>query len=166
MFRFLNVVVLAVLMSAAVYVYKIKYEATSQVEQIARLKADIKAEQSAIADLKAQWSDLNRPERIQALAEKHLALKPMAIPQIGRLDGLPEKPKTEIDPIGSMVEALGLTPDDETLKTGSMPLPLRKPSVVPVPLPPKPAVTMTAPKPAPAAAPLQLMPLPRRGETH
>ncbi len=156
MLRLLNLVVLAVLMSATVYVYRIKYEATGQIEQIARLKADIASEQSAIADLKARWSDETRPERIQALAEKYLTLKPMAIPQIGKLDGLPEKPHTDVDPIGSMVEALGLTPDDDAIKTGSMPLPSRRPEVIAPIVTPKPAASAAPARPA--AAPLQLMP--------
>ena len=36
--------------------------------------------EEAIAVLKAEWQYLNRPERIQPLADKHLSLQALGIP--------------------------------------------------------------------------------------
>jgi cell division protein FtsL len=129
MMRLLNIMVLAALVSAAAYVYSIKYEAARHAGQVAKLQLEIKQEREAIAELKAQWAQLNSPDRLQALAEKHLRLRPLAINQLHDLAGLPDKPVIDPDPIGSMLEALGSGADP--LTTGSvpgMPLPQRRPA--------------------------------------
>ncbi|MGQ3356641.1 MAG: cell division protein FtsL [Phreatobacter sp.] len=129
MMRLLNIVVVAALIVAAAYVYRIKYEATRHAEQVARLQLEIKRERETIAALKAQWAQLNSPDRLQALAEKHLRLRPLAINQLHDLAGLPDKPFVDPDPIGSMLEALGSGADP--VVTGSvpgMPLPQRRPA--------------------------------------
>lgn len=128
MMRILNIVVLAALVTAAVVVYRVKYEATRHAEQIARIRLDIAREREAIAELKAEWAQLNRPDRLQALAERHLNLRPLAITQLHDLSGLPDKPVIDPDPIGTMLEALDGTADPTA--TGSvrqMPLPQRRP---------------------------------------
>ena len=47
-------------------------------------------ERDAIAVLHAEWQLLNRPDRLQAVADKHLDLQPMNIQQLARLADLPE----------------------------------------------------------------------------
>jgi len=65
MLRLLHMVVLAGLFLAAADVYKIKYESTLQAEKVAKLRGEIRREQDAIANLRAEWSKLDRPDRIQ-----------------------------------------------------------------------------------------------------
>ena len=47
--RLLHIVVLAALVLAAADVYKIKYELTLQAERVAKLRAELRREQDAIA---------------------------------------------------------------------------------------------------------------------
>ena len=120
--RFLHVVVLAALVLAAADVYKLKYESTLQAEKVSKLRADVRREQDAIASLRAEWSKLDRPDRLQELARRHLTLKPVDARQFDTLDRLPERPVELVppgtaDPIGAVIETFG---DIEAL-TGSLP---------------------------------------------
>jgi cell division protein FtsL len=120
--RLLHIVVLAALVLAAADVYKIKYESTLQAERVAKLRAELRREQDAIANLRAEYSKLDRPDRIQELAQRHLALKPLETRQFDTLDRLPERPVELVppgtaDPIGAVIETLA---DTDSL-TGSTP---------------------------------------------
>jgi cell division protein FtsL len=126
MLRLLHVVVLAALVLAAADVYKIKYESTLQAEKVDKLKAELRREQDAIAILRAEWSKLDRPDRIQDLAQRHLTLKSTEARQFETLDRLPERPVDIVppgtaDPIGALVESFA---DSEAL-TGSLPDPAK-----------------------------------------
>ena len=120
--RLLHIVVLAGLVLAAADVYKIKYESTLEAERVAKLRAELRREQDLIASLRAEWSKLDRPDRLQELAQRHLPLKPLETRQYDTLDTLPEKPVELVppgtaDPIGAVIETLV---DPDTL-TGSVP---------------------------------------------
>jgi cell division protein FtsL len=108
MIRLLNICVIAALFMAAAYVYKIKYESTQRAEQVAKLRTEIRREHDAIAALRAEWSRLDSPARIQELAKRHLALRPIEQRQFDRLDQLPERPSDLVppgvsDPIGFLI---------------------------------------------------------------
>src|SRR5215213_11834059 len=120
--RVLHVVVLVGLVLAAADVYKIKYESTLQAERVAKLRGEVRREQDAIAMLRAEWSKLDRPDRIQELAQRHLTLRPLEVRQYDTLDRLPARPVDIVppgtaDPIGAIIETLA---DPEAL-TGSVP---------------------------------------------
>ena len=75
----------------------------------------------AIGALRAEWSELDTPLRIQALAQRHLPLKPIEISQYDKLDHLPPRPLDIVppgtsDPIGAIIE----TQADAALLTGSV----------------------------------------------
>jgi cell division protein FtsL len=91
MIRLVNVCVIAVLVLAAAHVYKIKFESIRQAERLAKLRTEVRNEREAIATLRAEWSRLDNPARIQQLAVRHLALKPVEPRQFDRLDHLPER---------------------------------------------------------------------------
>lgn len=106
--RLLNILVIAALIVAASFVYKIKFDSTLQAERVAKLRGEIRKERNAIASLRAEWGKLDTPGRIQGLAERHLALKPLQTTQFDNLDHLPERPPAVatppgIDPIGAML---------------------------------------------------------------
>jgi hypothetical protein len=120
--RLLHLVVLAGLVLAAADVYKIKYESTLEAERVGKLRAELRREQDLIASLRAEWSRLDRPDRLQELAQRHLALKPLEVRQYDTLDRLPPKPIELVppgtaDPIGAVIETL-VDPD---MLTGSVP---------------------------------------------
>jgi len=106
MMRFVHLIVMAALVAAAVDVYKIKFESTVQAERVAKLAAEIRRERDAIAALRAEWAQLDNPARIQALAQRHLALKMLDPAQIEQLDRLPERPPPPSDAIASIIDAL------------------------------------------------------------
>ena len=108
MMRLLNIAVIAALVLAAADVYKIKFESTRQVQRVAKLRSQIRREQDAIAALRAEWSRLDNPGRIQGLVQRHLALQPIEARQYDRLDNLPERPPYlapagESDPIEAVI---------------------------------------------------------------
>jgi cell division protein FtsL len=108
MMRLLHLLIIAALVLAAVDVYKIKFEATRQAQNLAKLRLDIRREQEAVAALRAEWAKLDTPARIQELTKRHLALKPLDPRQFDRLDNLPERPLElvpagEPDPIGLVI---------------------------------------------------------------
>jgi cell division protein FtsL len=124
LWRLLHIVVLAALVLAAADVYKIKYESTLEAERVAKLRGELRREQDAIANLRAEWSKLDRPDRLQELAKRHLTLKPVDVRQFDTLDKLPERPVELVppgtaDPIGAVIETLA---DPEAL-TGSVQAP-------------------------------------------
>ena len=58
---------------------------------------------------------LNRPDRLQAAAERHLDVQPLGIQQLGPLVGLAEA-AAATDEIGRKLEALGLLEPTATPK--------------------------------------------------
>src|SRR5215470_16949256 len=103
--RLLHLTVVAALIVAAAYVYKIKFEATVRAAEVSRLAAEIKRQRDAIAALKAEWVQLENPARIQGLADRHLSLRMLDPAQMDRLDRLPERPP-QGDAIAAMIDAL------------------------------------------------------------
>src|SRR4030081_423660 len=121
--RIIHLLVIAVLVFAAAYVYRIKMESTSRTERVLRLHAEVREQRDAIAALRAEWARLDAPLRLQALAERPLTLKPITATQFDQLKNLPDRPpsyfrKGAPDPIGAMLQAI----DSETV-TGSVPVP-------------------------------------------
>src|SRR6185503_8885044 len=88
MLRFVNICLVLALVALAYVIYEGKYEARALDEDIGGLRKDIETERDAVAVLRAEWSLLNRPERIERLAEKHLKLKPAKPVQLVTLDAL------------------------------------------------------------------------------
>lgn len=121
--RFLNLLVIGALIFAAAYVYRIKFNSTVQAERLAKLRSELRHERDTIAALRAEWSTLDNPVRIQALTRRYLqTLKPIAPTQFDSLDRLPDRPPQDThadnaDPIGGMIENLE-APDSVT---GSIP---------------------------------------------
>jgi cell division protein FtsL len=125
MMRFLHIAAIAALVASAVYVYSIKYDTIFLAEQVAKLKARAQKEKETIAVLQAEWQRLNRPERLQALADRHLGLQPLTVQQIVRFADLPQR-QPKVDEIGRKLETLGLgqptaTPQDSRPASGRTP---------------------------------------------
>ncbi len=108
--RMLNFLVIGALVLAAAYVYRIKFDSTVQAERLAKLRTEVRHERDAIASLRAEWGQLDAPERIETLAKRYLQLKTVAPTQFDTLDRLPERPPQDVtaskDPIGGIIENL------------------------------------------------------------
>jgi hypothetical protein len=120
--RLLNIFVICALILAASFVYKIKFDSTLQAERVGKLAGELRRERIAIATLRAEWAKLDTPGRIQGLASRHLALRPIVPTQFDNLDRLPDRPPVTMqpangDPIGAMIAPAA--PDN----TGSVPAP-------------------------------------------
>jgi hypothetical protein len=117
MIKFFHVVAIGGLIASATYAYTIKYETLYHGEQLAKLKQRSQKEREAIAVLKAEWQHLNRPDRLQMLSERHLALQPLAATQLVRFSDIPAR-APKVDDIGRKLEALGLSDDLPTASIG------------------------------------------------
>jgi hypothetical protein len=123
--RIIHLLVIGVLVFAAAYVYRIKMESTARTERVLRLHADIREQRDAIAVLRSEWAKLDAPLRLQGLAERHLALKPLIATQYDSLKNLPERAPRfarpgDPDPIGAMIDTIDA---DADAVTGSVPTP-------------------------------------------
>ncbi len=115
--RIIHLFVICALVFAAAYVYRIKMESTVRTERVLRLRADIREQRDAIASLRAEWTKLETPQRLQDLATRHLSLRPIEARQYDQLKNLPERPPSfakpdDPDPIGAMIETIN--PDSVT----------------------------------------------------
>ena len=100
MTRWLQIVSVATACIAALIVFQIKFQAGSVAERAEALQRQIDEEKEAISKLKAEWSFLIQPSRIQELAENfyaRLQLQPLEAEQIGTVDLLPAR-RLEIEP--------------------------------------------------------------------
>ena len=94
MFRTSDIVLIAVMVSAAALTYKTKREAEDQLATVQKIHNQIRYEEETIDLLKADWSLLTQPSRLQKLAELYksqLALEPVSARQIVGLSDLPAK---------------------------------------------------------------------------
>ena len=123
--RIIHLLVIGALVFAAAYVYRIKMDSTVRTERVLKLHAEIREQRDAIAVLRAEWTKLDAPLRLQGLVERHLTLKPLNAMQYDSLKNLPERPPSlvkpgESDPIGAMLETFEAAADAPTV-TGSVP---------------------------------------------
>ncbi len=100
MLRFVNICLVLGLVALAYVIYQVKYEARALDEEIASLGKEIDAERDSLAVLRAEWSLLNRPERIERLAQKYLKLAPVQPRQLVTLDSVTDRdftrPRVEV----------------------------------------------------------------------
>lgn len=123
--RLLNIFVIAALILAASFVYKIKFDSTLQAEKVAKLRNELRHERDITARLRAEWGKLDTPSRIQGLAERHLNLRPLQSTQFDSFDSLPERSPVVAQPPASDPIASILAPKTPET-TGSVPAPKRE----------------------------------------
>ncbi|NND50418.1 MAG: hypothetical protein HKN60_09230 [Rhizobiales bacterium] len=95
MIRFVEVMMIAATIVVAIALYAVKYDTGNLARGIDELNRQIAQEREAIGILRAEWSLLNQPERIQKLADKHLKLEPVSAAQIKTLADVPDMPPGE-----------------------------------------------------------------------
>ncbi|MBE7184912.1 MAG: hypothetical protein INR68_10945 [Methylobacterium mesophilicum] len=95
MFRTTDVVLIAAMVAAAGFTYKTKHDAEQQLNRISKIERQIRYEEDSIDLLKADWSLLTQPARLQRLAESYqdqLKLQSVQPRQIAGLEAVPLKP--------------------------------------------------------------------------
>jgi hypothetical protein len=128
MVRTLDFIMIAALIGTAGYTFKIKHDAEQAAARVETLETRLRLEREAIDILKADWSLLTSPDRLERLVERHkeeLGLEPASPRQIVTIDKIPERPP-ELAPIdGEELPADGREastadgPGDDTV-TGSI----------------------------------------------
>lgn len=93
--RLVTLLLCASLAALALLIYEVKHETRALDRRADALREAIKAERDAIAVLRAEWSLLNRPERVERLARKHLGLDTLPTERLitpDRLDIVKRRP--------------------------------------------------------------------------
>ncbi len=102
MLRFLTSLVFVATLCVAGVLYKIKYDARGLQREAVELRKQIAVERQQLAVLKAEWSILTHPARIDQFA-RELGLAPLSPQQIlsfRDLDALPLRPGEALASIG------------------------------------------------------------------
>ena len=86
--RYVNFLLAVALAVLSVFIYQMKYETRGLEQKVTRLQKTIGQERDAIGILRAEWSHLNRPARVERLARKHLGLRPLDATQVADRDAL------------------------------------------------------------------------------
>jgi hypothetical protein len=121
--RTFSVVSVALLVLVSFELYNGVHRVKAKEQALAQVKSQTVREREAIRVLKAEWSYLNQPERLQALARRHLALTPTGASQIVVLTSLPVRGAGT----PAVVEASDLPPRI----VRDVPLPRPKPEIAP-----------------------------------
>ncbi len=135
MIRLSTIVWLSIALAIGSGMFILKHEVQALEDELFRLNRAILAEQQAIHVLRAEWSYVNQPQRIEELARRHLELKPVRPEQLGGVSDLPFRPAAE--------QAAGdVAPPDATAPERSS---TGKPLKIIRPAPPAPAPGGAAP---------------------
>jgi hypothetical protein len=95
MTRYVNALLVFLMVLSAAAVYDMKYEAELAAGRVAELETRINGARAELSLLKAEWSVLTQPARLESLVDRHqdiLQLQPLTSAQIGTLADIPEKP--------------------------------------------------------------------------
>jgi hypothetical protein len=104
--RLINIALVAAMIVGAALTYQTKHHAVEAAEHVADLRNRIEQERIAISLLKAEWSVLNQPDRLQALVGRYtrsLALEPFDVSRMVRVGDIPLKPIGVPGPEGQRV---------------------------------------------------------------
>ena len=121
MFRTTDTLLICVMVGAAAFTYNTKHEAENRYRELKRIESQIRFEEDTINVLKADWSVLTQPRRLQRLTETfndELKLQPPDPKQFGELSQIPAK-KLDIEDV--LHERFGPVPTDiDATATGSV----------------------------------------------
>ena len=123
MFRTTDIVLIAVMVSAAAFTYQTKHDAEDELRALRRLESQIRFEEETADLLRADWSLLTQPVRLQTLVaayQAELNLQPIDARQITDPGDIP-MPVVDLDaPANALPGGLASGGTDATT-TGSTP---------------------------------------------
>jgi hypothetical protein len=108
--RLFSFFLLAAMLIGAVVTYEMKRRAEAAANEVARLEAEISGERDRLAALRAEWSLLTQPGRLQAIIEQHdgyFRLEPFRPEQVATLDEIPMRPIGSTDDVKELIARLG-----------------------------------------------------------
>lgn len=100
--------VVLVMIAGAAWTFQAKDGAVAAAQHVSDLRDQITQEQVAISLLKAEWSELTEPGRLQALIDQYpqvFPLQPFGIDQMVRIRDIPMAPTEQPDLIADMLGA-------------------------------------------------------------
>ncbi|MBB4286644.1 cell division protein FtsL [Roseospira goensis] len=115
--------------AAATGLFLLKYEVIALEDDLAALERGIARDRRAIHVLRAEWSYMNEPGRLNRLAARHLGLVPVTPDRMAALEALPFRPPAD----GAEPVARPLVLPPRVLNPGradAIPVPGRKPAFV------------------------------------
>jgi cell division protein FtsL len=71
--------------------FMMKYQVQSLDEELARVNRSIREDEDSLHVLKAEWSRLSQPGRLDELARRYLELGPIMTAQLAHVEALPKK---------------------------------------------------------------------------
>ena len=77
--------------ACAIVLFLIKEDVNGFEAQLASIESKIETDRQTIRVLQAEWSYLNRPERLARLSSRYLGLKPLTPKQIISFNSIPYK---------------------------------------------------------------------------
>ncbi|MCG6857262.1 MAG: hypothetical protein LJE67_04270 [Salaquimonas sp.] len=123
MFRTLDVVMVAAVIAAASWTFKVKYDSEAAKARVAKLEKRLEIEKEAIDILNADWSLLTSPDRLKKLVERYqddLQLQPTEPEMVGTLDDVPMADQMPAEVQDRMREAQSDGAADRGTITGSI----------------------------------------------
>ncbi|MEM9709073.1 MAG: cell division protein FtsL [Pseudomonadota bacterium] len=113
---FFYVTSLLAVMGLAIWAYRENYRTQEAIREVEATSAEIASLRETLNVLKAEWSYLNRPERLRELADMNfdrLGLLPLRPDHFGRIDQVSFPPPDRL-PITRAWDVVGEKPAEET----------------------------------------------------
>ncbi|MHC1548437.1 cell division protein FtsL [Phyllobacterium sp. K27] len=124
MLRTFDIILIGLMIAAASITYKIKHDAQKQMNQVTKLERMISEERDTIDLLKADWSLLTQPNRLQKLVEAfqgQLDLQLVQANQIININDLPQPKPVIFDSVEDiLIEASAKDLKPDSTLTGSV----------------------------------------------
>jgi cell division protein FtsL len=86
-----TLLILLIAVAIGVGLFMVKYRVQDLEDQLVNLNREITNDQEAIHVLKAEWSHLNEPMRLKALAGRHLGMTPVPATNIASRSDINDK---------------------------------------------------------------------------
>ncbi len=115
MHKLFNAILVVGVLVAGFLLYSLEHATRGLERDIANIEKQIAVSYEGIKLLRAEWSSLTRPDRLQRLAAQHLQLQTLKAPQIVKAEELgqkvPPEPIVKLeahdqDPIGDILETM------------------------------------------------------------
>ncbi|MCX8230472.1 MAG: hypothetical protein OTJ45_01460 [Alphaproteobacteria bacterium] len=111
MIRPTSAILLILAAAAGGALFHISFEVSELDDRLGTLNRDIRSDREAIHVLRAEWSFLNQPDRLEELARRHLDLQPVTGSQLTSASALPPRPEHALP---------GLKPHDDLTGLGTV----------------------------------------------
>lgn len=107
---------MALAIAAGIGLFLLKYEVSAMEDRLAQIQRDTKSDLAAIHVLRAEWSYLNQPARLDDLGRRLLLLEPVSSNQSVTVNDIPFRPDPvkSADPGATVPPAADHDPPPET----------------------------------------------------